>query len=125
MAIMRIWSGSSADMVELPSPVSVTPKREIIWSEDTGRAQSGSNQAEMVGTAIDEKMTYDIKWGVLSGSELNLIVNNMPKGFFYFGVGTSKPSSPNKYYRSELAYDILQAGSGVYYKDVAVSVIQK
>lgn len=125
MAVMKIYAGTTTNMVQLPSPISVSPTREQIWSEDTGRAQSGSNQAEMIGTSIAEKMTYAIKWGILTEAELSSITSNMPKGFFYFGIGTSKPSSPNKYYRSEITYEIIQTEEGIRYKDVATSAIQK
>ena len=122
---LKIYSGSTNNMTLLPSPVSISTTNEQIWSEDTGRAQSGSNQAEMIGTSIAEKVTYAIKWGVLTGAELSTIKANMPKGFFYFGIGKTKPTSPSKFYRSEIAYDILQASDEVMYKDVSVSVIQK
>lgn len=123
--MVNVYAGTTTSLTKLPSPVSVMPTRETIWSEDTGRAQSGSNKAEMIGTAIAEKMTYAIKWGILTLTEFNTIVNNMPKGFFYFHVGSSSTSSPNKYYRSEIAYEIITAGGVNYYKDVSVSAIQK
>ena len=123
MAVTRIYAGASTSMTQLPSPVSIQIKREQIWSEDTGRAQSGANQAEMIGTSVAEKLTYDIKWGVLTGSQLSVITTNMPRGFFYFGVNTS--TGTTKFYRSEITYDIVQAGTETYYKDVSVSVIQK
>ena len=129
MAVMKIYAGTSTPLTELPSPVSVTVTREQIWSENTGRAQSGSNQAEMIGTAVANKKTYAIKWGILSSTDLNKIINNMPKGFFYFGMATSPSdssvTSPAKFYRSELTYDVIQAADGVYYKDAQVSVIEK
>ena len=131
MAVIKIWArtASSGSMTALPSPVSIQTTREQIWSEDTGRAQSGANQAEMIGTSVAEKMTYAIKWGVLDSTDFNTIVTNLPKGFFYFGVAQTEPSSPSKYYRSEITYDIIQAMSNgaltTFYKDVSVSVIQK
>lgn len=123
--MVKVYAGTTTSLTQLPSPVSIMPTRETIWSEDTGRAQSGSNKAEMIGTAIAEKMTYAIKWGILTLAEFNTIVNNMPKGFFYFHVGTSAASNPSKYYRSEIAYEIISAGGVNYYKDVSVSVIEK
>lgn len=128
MAVTSIWAGTSANnMTKLPSPVSIDTTSEIIWSENTGRAQSSSDQAMMQGDAVAIKMTYAIKWGVLSSTDLSTIKTKLPKGFFYFGTSTtsSAPSSPNEYYRSEISYSVLQAGSSIYYKDVAVSVIQR
>ena len=121
MAIMKLYAGTATPLTELPSPVSVQITHEQIWSEDTGRAQSGANQAEMIGTSVAEKFTYNIKWGVLNATDLNTIVTKMPRGFFYFGESAT---STTKYYRSEITYDRVQA-EDVYYKDVSVSVIQK
>lgn len=36
----------------------------------------------MIGEAIAEKKTLDIKWGVLTESEVKKIKNNLVKGFF-------------------------------------------
>lgn len=121
MSVMKLYAGSSTPLTLLPSPVSVQITREQIWSEDTGRAQSGANQAEMIGTSVAEKMTYAIKWGVLTSAQLSVITTNLPKGFFYFGTANN---STTKFYRSEITYDIVQADD-IYYKDVSVSVIQK
>lgn len=121
MSVMKIYAGTATPLTKLPSPISVQITREQIWSEDTGRAQSGANQAEMIGTSVAEKMTYNIKWGVIDSTDLNTIVTKMPKGFFYFGTTST---STTKFYRSEITYDIVQADD-IYYKDVSVSVIEK
>ena len=123
MAVMKIWAGSP--LTALPSPVSLKPSHEIIWSEDTGRAQSGENKAKMIGSVVDTKITYEIKWGIISASDLQTIKSYLHSGFFYFGVGETAPSSPKKFYRSNIVYEVLQVGSSVYYKDVQVSVIEQ
>ena len=129
MAIMRIYAGSSASsLVELPSPVDLKRSDELIWSENTGRAQSGTNKAKMIGDVVAVKNTYNIKWGVLTETELNSIRTHLPRGFFYFAAATSSSaaqSNASSYYRSEIQYDIIQAGPNVYYKDVSVSVIEQ
>lgn len=129
MAIMRIYAGTSASsLTELPSPVDLKKSDELIWSENTGRAQSGSNKAEMIGDVVATKDKYEIKWGILTEAELNSIRTHLPKGFFYFAAATSSSSAQSnasKYYRGEISYDIIQAGPNVYYKDAAVSVIEK
>ena len=130
MAHIRIYAcalnGTMASTDELPSPVSITPSSEQIWSEDTGRAQSGENQALMIGKSITSKETYSIKWGILEPSEFNQIKNKLPRGFFKFGVSIddSVPTG-GSYYRSEITYELLQAGSEVFYKDVSVQVIER
>ena len=120
MAVINIYAGSSTPLTKLPSPVSVQVSREQVWDEKTGRNASGT----MIGTSVAGKYTYNIKWGILTAAQLSTITTNMPREFFYFGIGTSAPVSPDKYYRSEIVYDIIQADA-TYYKDVTVSVIQK
>ena len=126
---LDIYAGNSASsMTKLPSPVSVTPSNEIIWSENTGRAQSGSNKAKMIGDVVDEKETYVIHWGILTETEMALIKQKLKAGFFYFGMGTSSSaaqSSAKKFYRSNITSEILNVGSAVYYKDAEVSVIEQ
>lgn len=130
MAHIRIYACPSTDTItasdELPSPVFITPSSEQIWSEDTGRAQEGSNLAKMIGKSITSKQTYNIKWGILEPSEFSQITSKLTRGFFKFGLstGNSLPSG-GQYYRSEITYDLLQAGNEVFYKDVAVSVIEQ
>lgn len=123
MAIMRIWAGEP--LTELPSPVSLKPSSEIIWSEDTGRAQSGTNKAKMIGSVVDTKEAYEIQWGILTTTQFNAIKTLLPAGFFYFGIGSTAPSSPKKFYRSNIQYEVIQVGSAYYYKDVNVSVIEQ
>lgn len=123
---LGIYAGSSvANMTVLPSPTTITPTFEMIWSENTGRAQSGSNKAKMIGDVVAEKKTYAIKWGIITDAEMSQIRSKLPAGFFYFGVGTSKPSSADKYYRSEIVGDYLPIGNAIYWKDVTVSVIEQ
>lgn len=104
---------------ELPSPVSVSVGNEIIWSSNTGRVSSG----KMVGTAIAEKMTVTITWGILTQAEVNKIENKMPKGFvkMYF-LGEEL-----EVYRGTLTKDVLgYIGDGVlYYKSATTDIIER
>ena len=126
---LGLYAGASASSVTLlPSPTEVKPSHEIIWSEDTGRAQAGVNRAKMIGSVVDEKMSYSCQWGILSQSEFNSIKSKLAPGFFYFAVATTLASAQENakpYYRSEISYDLLPIGNTIYYKDVAVSVIQQ
>ena len=128
MATLGIYAGASvAGMAILPSPVSLKTSLEQIWSEDTGRAQSGTNQAKMIGDSIAEKLTYEIQWGVLNGTDFATITSKLTRGFFYFGIGTSlaaAKSAAAKFYRGAITYETVQADA-VYYKNVSVSVIQQ
>lgn len=130
MAIMRIYAGNSASsLVELPSPVSIKNSREKIWSENTGRAQSGSNKARMIGDVIAKKKTYEIKWGILTASEIESIISHLDnKAFVYFAMATSSStaqSSATTYYSSTISYDVIQSGPNVFYKDATVSMIEQ
>lgn len=118
---IHLWAGSSTPLTKLPSPIEVQVTNETIWDEDAGRSPSTGN---MIGTVVTKKNTYAIKWGILSYADLTTIRNAMSDDFFYFGVGSSAPATPNKYYRSEISYDYVQADD-TYYKDVSVQVIQK
>lgn len=124
-----IYAGATANtVIALPSPTDLKPSHEIIWSEDTGRAQAGANKAKMIGSVVDEKMSYSIQWGVLTSAELTTLQTQLKPGFFYFAVATSLASaktSAKPFYRDAITYDILQVGSTTYYKNVAVSVIQQ
>ena len=124
-----IYAGDSASaVVELPSPVEVTPSMELIWSENTGRAQSGSNRAKMIGDVVAEKNAYNIKWGILEASDFTAITTHLKAGFFYFAVASSLASAraiATTYYRGNISYSLLSVGSETYYKDVTVDVIQQ
>ena len=126
---LGIYAGTTANGVTLlPSPSEVTPTREIIWSENTGRAQSGSDQAKMIGDVVAEKDTYAIKWGVITSTDLNSITSKLKAGFFYFALApdlATAKSQAKKFYRSEIVYDVLAIGSEVFYKNVTVSVIEQ
>ena len=124
-----IYAGTTAlTVAELPSPVEVKPTYEIIWSENTGRAQSGANKAKMIGDVVAEKKTYSIKWGIIDGTDFTSITTGLKAGFFYFAVApdlATAKSTATPFYRSEIAYEILPVGSDTFYKDVSVSVIEQ
>ncbi len=124
-----LYAGASANAVTLlPSPTEVKPSHEIIWSEDTGRAQAGVNKAKMIGSVVAEKMSYSCQWGIISETEFNLIKTKLAPGFFYFAVSptlSSAKANAKPFYRDAITYDILQVGSQVYYNNVAVTVIQQ
>ena len=126
---LGIYAGSSVNgMVALPSPVSLKTSLEFIWHEDTGRAQSGTNKAEMIGEVVAEKKTYNIQWGILTQSELDTITGKLVKSYFYIGVGTSLNNAKSNAihaYRGNITYTALPIGSTTYYKDVTVDVIEK
>lgn len=126
---LGIYAGATvATMAVLPSPEELKPTFELIWSENTGRAQSGSNQAKMIGDVVGEKKTYAIKWGIITDTEMNTIKSKLTKGFFYFGVGTTLSNAKSvatTFYRSEIAGEYLPIGNTIYWKDVTVSVIEQ
>lgn len=135
MSILTLYAGSSLPFGtgvnigdnQLPSPTGFKASHEQIWSEDTGRAQSGSNQAKMIGESVAEKKTYAIEWGILSYTDFHQIETLLTSGFFYFGIGDpdTPPNSPPQFYRGEIQYDVIQVGTTRYYKGVAVQVIER
>lgn len=126
---LGIYAGASANGVTvLPSPDEIKTSYELIWSENTGRAQSGSNQAKMIGDVVAEKKTYAIKWGVITDADMTSIKSKLTAGFFYFAVATtlaSAKSSATTFYRSEIQGDYLPIGNTIYWKDVTVQVIEQ
>lgn len=126
---LGIYAGATASgMVLLPSPTDLKPSHELIWSENTGRAQSGTNKAKMVGDVVAEKITYNIQWNMLTQSQLDLIKARLTAGFFYFGIGTSATQAQNSaktFYRGNIQYDITPIGNTLYYKSVTVDVIEQ
>lgn len=126
---LGVYAGSSVNgMAVLPSPTEIATSYEMIWSENTGRAQSGANQAKMIGDVVAEKRTYAIKWGVITDAEMTSIKSKLTAGFFYFGVATTLAGAKavaTTYYRSEIQGDYLPIGDTIYWKDVSVSVIEQ
>lgn len=131
---LRIYAGATKnEMAQLPSPIQLKPSHELIWSEDTGRAQSGANKAKMIGSVVAEKMSYQIQWGALpkqstDHNNYERILTKLPKGFFYFGIGedlASAKASAIVAYRSEIASEFMPIGSDVWYKNITVTVIEQ
>lgn len=119
MARRILWSGSTT----LPAPVEISVNDEIIWSSNTGRTANG----KMVGDIVAEKKTVNIKWGVLTESELAVIKRVMIAGFFPFSFRDDGIDITIDSYRGTLSKEqIGWLGDGVfYYKSASVSVIQQ
>lgn len=130
MSVLTLYAGNSASMTsanKLPSPSKLQVSIEQIWSEDTGRAQSGENKAKMIGSSLTSKHTYAIEWAMLEHDDFQKITDLLTRGFFYFGTGTptTPPSDPSKYYRAEISYEVIQVGTTRYYKGIATQVIEQ
>ena len=77
MAHIHIYACTKADFTdhgnkfvsgdELPSPTDLKRSDEQIWSENTGRAQSGANKAKMIGDSITGKKTVALTWTAYRG----------------------------------------------------------
>lgn len=107
----------------LPEPTEISTSDEIIWSANTERSSSG----DMVGEAITEKKTIDIKWGILTEAEVKIIKDNLVKGFFPITFRDEGKSYTISVYRSTLSKEHLgYIGDGIYYyKSASVQVVQK
>ena len=77
----------------------------------------------MVGTAIAEKQTVTINWGILTKAEIKKIETNIPKGFIklYF-LGEEL-----EVYRGTLTKEALgYIGDGIfYYKSASTDIVER
>lgn len=107
----------------LPEPVQLSTDDEIIWSSSTGRTASG----KMVGDVVAEKKTLNIKWGVLTESELYLIKNKLKSGFIPITFHDDGTDITIKAYRGTLSKEhIGRLSDGIYYyRSATVSIIQQ
>ncbi len=104
---------------ELPAPVSMSIGDEIIWSENTGRTSSG----RAVGTAIAQKKTVNITWGILDETEARQIETKMPKGFiklYVFG-------KLYEVYRGTFTKEVMGfIGDGrLYYRSATTDIVER
>lgn len=107
----------------LPEPIEISSSDEIIWSANTERSSNGT----MVGEAIAEKKTLDIKWGILTEAELKKIKDNLVKGFFSVTFRDAGTNHTISVYRGTLSKEHLgYIGDGIYYyKSASVQIVQK
>ena len=107
---------------ELPSPVELSTADEIIWSSNTGRSATG----KMIGDVVAEKKTFEIRWGVLTKSQKDVIAQRLTSGFVSFQVVIDGNSTTIDVYRGTLNASLLGTYGGVtYYKEASVSVVQQ
>lgn len=109
--------------VTLPAPVNITATDQIIWSNNTGRTTSG----KMVGSAIAKKKTFEVKWGVLTEAEAELILTQMPADFFPLTIQQNGNTTSLTVYRGPVQKELIgDAGDGVtYYRSMTVSIVEQ
>lgn len=110
---------ASAAGEELPSPVALSIGDEVIWSENTGRTSSGY----AVGTAIAEKKTVTITWGILSKAEIEKIEAAIPKGFIKIYI----LGQMYEVYRGTLTKEVMgYIGDGIfYYRNASTDIVER
>ena len=112
----------SANGVLLPSPVEIGTSEEIIWSANTGRSTTGL----MVGDVVAEKRTLNLRWGVLTAAEYDLIRTNLRSGFHPVILAVDGTAVTITAYRGAVTATMIGTYGGVtYYRDAAVSIIQQ
>jgi len=112
----------SANGVLLPSPVEIGTSEEIIWSANTGRSTTGL----MVGDVVAQKRTLNLRWGVLTAAEYDLIRSNLRSGFHPFSLTVDGAVATITAYRGAVTATMIGTYGGVtYYRDAAVSIIQQ
>lgn len=109
--------------IVLPAPVSLTVNDELIWTSDTGRLMN----ALMYGSVIAEKKTLNIKWGILTESDVALIKNRLIAGFFPFTFRDDGVLITMEAYRGTLSKEHMGwLGDGIYYyRSASVDVIER
>lgn len=111
-----------ANGVSLPSPTEVSTTDEVIWSSNTGRSTSG----KMIGDVVAEKQTFEIKWGVITEAEFQLIRRNIRSGFHPFTLTIDGTDTTITSYRGNIVSPILGTFAGVTYrKEASVTIIQQ
>jgi hypothetical protein len=138
MAHIHIYACTKADFTdhgnkfvsgdELPSPTDLKRSDEQIWSENTGRAQSGANKAKMIGDSITGNKTVALTWGILTDTEMSTIRSKLKRGFFVFGYCmsiTTASDSAITAYRGDISAQMFSAGGAVYHKNASVSIIEQ
>lgn len=113
----------SAGGVALPAPVSISINDEIIWSSNTGRTGNGL----MVGDVVGEKKNLNIKWGILTESEVAQIKKKLIAGYFPITFRDDGMDITINSYRGTLSKEALgYIGDGIfYYKSASVSLIEQ
>ncbi len=104
--------------ITLPSPTDFSVGDEIIWSSNTGRVANGT----MVGDIVACKRTLSVKWGVLTGSEFEIIKNALSNAFFKVTFTDDGVNITMNAYRGTLSKDMINKD---YYKNVSVNLIEQ
>lgn len=103
----------------LPTPTSLTVKKEPVWSSDTGRTQSG----KMSGNVVAEKITASVKWNVLPKSKMDLIEKHLKLGFFSVTLNDLGTFSA---YRGPIQAERWNRGNGeVWYRNISIDLIER
>ena len=80
----------------------------------------------MVGDVVAGKRTLNIRWGVLTAAEYDVLRANIRSGFHPFTIAVDGVSTTITSYRGAITATMLGTYGGVtYYRDAAVSVIQQ
>lgn len=111
-----------ANGVTLPSPTEISTTDEVIWSANTGRSTTG----KMIGDVVAEKQTFEIKWGVLTEAEFQMLRANIRSGFHPFTLILNDTAVTIDSYRGNIVGAVLGTFGGVTYRQSAsVTIIQQ
>ena len=113
--------------VTLPSPTSVAPSFEILWSSNTGRS---ATTGKMLGAVVAEKKTLEVEWVNITADEFATIASTLKAGFF--GPVLLEKADGNAEVEMESAYrsSFTTKSKGTiggihYYSSVKVSLIER
>lgn len=117
--MLKVWVSG----VELPSPeITSTAIEYKTWAPGTGRNVNGKT----VGFILCTNWKLQLKWGLLSESQVNSIKNltqNAFNCFFSVYFELDGFSCSGSFYSGDFTYS--QQVEGGYYKDCAVSLIEQ
>ena len=120
MAIAKVSIGSTV----LPDGiVSIKRGDELLWSEGTGRA---AVSGLMVGSVIAQKMTFTVKWGVITQADYDAIRAAATGGFFNLRIELDGAVTTMAAYRGSITAEHLGTFGGVgYWKGVTVDFVER
>lgn len=121
MAAIQITVGGTV----LPTDELVSLKRsdELLWSDGTGRSASTGT---MCGSVVAQKLTYELRWGVITQAQYDSIRTIVGVGFrpLVVKVNDATVASANVY-RSNIDADLLGVEGGTaFYKDATVTLVE-
>ncbi len=109
----------------MPEPQKLEIHKEKIWSQNTGRVDSG----DMTGDLVAIKLTLKIQWGILTPEETERIDKHLSKAFFnctFLDPSAANAQKTKRMYAGGPTYPVYSYAPGLpAYQGVGVDIIEK